>query len=500
MRGVEALKDDTRDLPWKISGDIAAYPSSEVEGKDAVFLLARKGKEKLLVVRSRSEGTLASFQGETLRRKDGFLKLCPLSHANAVALRKALPELGPKLVGLRTSVGLGDRLGLATPGHIRAVRGTGVFPVLAQQSVREMSRTGRTPEQVLDDATWGALQEGWTEGFGADADHLKTLKDIDSCARAGFVMYTLDPSEYVDDSAGSCDVGTLVTKYEALPWDRLESRPEDMRRMYCGRSFQAGPFVWVLSEETFLRAAVKYGRAIAHTVEMYRHLSDKVEEYELEISVDETSSPTTPEEHIFVASELTRLEVRWTSLAPRFVGEFQKGVDYIGDLDEFREQFRRHMAVARKFGPYKLSIHSGSDKFSIYPVAAEESEGLVHLKTAGTSYLEALRAVFELSPELFRDIIALALEHYPQDRASYHVTADPSRVPDPKTASYEALKGLLDDFHGRQILHVTYGSVLERFGERLKEVLEEGEEVYYGMLEAHLGRHIIPFSAEGGGA
>lgn len=488
-----------KDVRFKV-GDIAVYPSSEVKGKDAVFLLARKGKERLLVVWSRSEGTLASFQGETLRQDDRSLKICPLTHANAVALRKALPELCPKPAGLRRSVGLGDRLGLATPGHVRAVRGTGVFPVLAQQSVREMSRTGRSPEQVLDDATWGALQEGWTEGFGADADHLKTIGDIDSCARAGFVTYTLDPSEYVDDSAGSYDVGTLVAKYEALPWDRLESRPEDMRRTYCGRSFQVGPSVYILSEETFLRAAVKYGRAIAHTVEMCRHLSEKVEEYELEISVDETSSPTTPEEHIFVASELRRLGCRWTSLAPRFVGEFQKGVDYIGDLDEFREQFRRHMAVAREFGPYKLSIHSGSDKFSVYPVAAEESEGLVHLKTAGTSYLEALRAVFELSPELFRDIVALALEHYPQDRASYYVSADPSRIPDPKTASYETLKGLLDDFHGRQILHVTYGSVLERFGERLKEVLEEGEEVYYSMLEGHLRRHIIPFSAEGGGA
>jgi len=475
-------------------GDIVMYPRSTVEEKGISFFLGRKGKEKLLGVRASSEGALAPFQGETVPTKEGVLKLCPLTHGNAIALREALPQFRPRPSGLRTSAGLGDRLGLATPGHVRAVRGTGLFPVLAQQSIREMSRTGRTPEQVLDDATWGALQEGWTEGFGADADHLKTQDDIDACVRAGFVMYTVDPSVYVDDSAESDDLETLAAKYEALPWDELEITPQDLRRTYCGRRFRAGTFTFTLTEEAFLRAAVKYGRAIAHTVKMYRHLADRAEEFEFEVSIDETSSPTEPEEHLFVSLELKRLGVQWTSLAPRFIGRFEKGVDYIGDLDAFRNQFRRHVAVAKEFGPYKLSIHSGSDKFSIYPIVAEEAEGLVHLKTAGTSYLEALRAVSELSPELFREILALALERYPQDRASYHVSADPSRIPDPEAVNHDVLKGLLDDFHGRQVLHVTYGSVLEKFGNRLRETLKEGEKVYYGMLERHMRKHLAPFA------
>jgi len=475
-------------------GDMAVYPRSTLEGKGIFFFLGRKGKEKLLGVRARLEEALAPFQGKTVRVKEGVLKLCPLTHKNALALREALPQLRPKPVGLRTSAGLGDRLGLATPGHVRAVRGTEFFPVFAQQSIREMSRTSRTPEQVLDDATWGAMQEGWTEGFGADADHLKTPEDIDACVRAGFVMYTVDLSEHVDDRAGYDDPETLATKYEALSWEDLEATSQDLRRIYCGRSFCAGPFTFVLTEEALLRAAVKYGRAIVHTVEMYRHLADRMEEFELEVSIDETSSPTEPEEHLFVALELKRLGVRWTSLAPRFTGRFEKGVDYIGDLNAFREQFRMHVAIAKEFGPYKLSIHSGSDKFSIYPIAAEEAEGLVHLKTAGTSYLEALRAVSELAPDIFRDILALALERYPQDRASYHVSADLSCIPDPKFTDDDVLKGLLDDFHGRQVLHVTYGSVLKRFAGQLIEVLQEGEEIYYGMLERHLKKHLTLFA------
>ncbi len=152
----------------------------------------------------------------------------------------------------------------------------------------------------------------------------------------------------------------------------------------------------------------------------------------------------------------------------------------------------KRQAIASEFGPYKLSIHSGSDKFSIYPIAARASEGLVHLKTAGTSYLEALRAVALLEPELFRQIATFAIEQYPRDRSSYHVSAQLSRVPDPRSLNDEDLKRMLDQFHSRQVLHVTYGSVLDKFGEQLLEVLEGDEELYYQILQQHIGRHLTP--------
>src|SRR6185369_2546290 len=137
-----------------------------------------------------------------------------------------------------------------------------------------------------------------------------------------------------------------------------------------------------------------------HTVKMYRHLETVMNgrPFVLEMSVDESETVTTLAEHIYIANELKRLGVRWVSLAPRYVGHFEKGVDYIGDLKGFAESFRNHLAVSRTFGPYKLSLHSGSDKFSIYPIAAEIAGSLVHLKTAGTSYLEALRAIAQINP------------------------------------------------------------------------------------------------------
>jgi hypothetical protein len=117
---------------------------------------------------------LQQFDGARSVHDGHTLLLGPLGPRNAAALRDQLPWLKPRPLGLRTSAGLGDRMGLATPGHVRAIRAAGsVAPIFAQQSIREMTRTGRTPQQVMDDATWGIFQEGWQLGMGADAD-LKT--------------------------------------------------------------------------------------------------------------------------------------------------------------------------------------------------------------------------------------------------------------------------------------------------------------------------------------
>ena len=467
---------------------LMVYPSSVVESDDATFSLAHGSQGKVLSV----VGNAAGFEGE----RQGEALLCPLTPANAAALRARLDWLWPVPLGLKRSFGFGDRLGLATPGHIRAVRkAAGIAPIFAQQSMRENARTGRTPQQVMDDAMWGVFQEGWREPWGADADHLKTPEAMDAFIAAGYTLYTIDPGDHVDNEAHSAPPAEVKAKVQALPWDALEETAQDMERRYLGCSFDLGDFALAFDRETLWRAAAKYGRAMAHTMRMARHLSDHSQQlFEVEVAVDETETPTSPEEHLFIASELRRLGVRWVSLAPRFVGRFEKGVDYIGDLDAFEAEFARHVAVARALGPYKLSLHSGSDKFSIYPLIARQAGNLVHVKTAGTSYLEALRAIAGLDPTLFREILAFALERYGEDKATYHVSADPGKVPLPDTLSDDELANVLDSFDGRQVLHVTFGSVLGQFGQQLKQVLAEHEEAHYAALEAHFVKHLAPFA------
>ena len=216
------------------------------------------------------------------------------------------------------------------------------------------------------------------------------------------------------------------------------------------------------------------------------------------MSVDETSSATRAHEHYFVAAELARLGVEVTSLAPRFVGDFEKGIDYVGDLDTFEDAFVDHTIIAEALGGYKLSIHSGSDKFSIYPVLGRHAGSHVHLKTAGTSYLEALRIPARHAPDFFREIVEFAFDRFEEDRATYHVTTDLSVVPAPTQVDDSALEEVyLDEDNGRQLLHITYGSVLSaqqdgtpRFRDRLFVLLNRHEEAHFEVLRDHFLRHI----------
>ncbi len=479
---------------------------SIIRAGGATFFFARttEGIRTLGVV-----GDSTGFSG-SVHEASGIL-LCPLSAANATALRERLPWLRPVPLGLKTSAGFGDRLGLATPGHIRALRRvckpeTAIAPIFAQQSVRENARTGRTPRDVMDDAIWGVFEEGWRLPWGADADHLKTQKDVEAFAAAGFTFFTIDPGDHVDDEAHTAPPETLEAKLQSLPWETLEDTLGDLEARYVGRELELDSGTECMDRDQLWRAAAKYGHAVAHTVTMYRHILERVGngKFELEVSVDETANPTSVAEHLYIAGELGRLGVRWVSLAPRFVGEFEKGVDYIGDLDVFEAEFARHAAVARKLGPYKLSLHSGSDKFSIYPitagltaVVAEDGEApLVHVKTAGTSYLEALRAVARVDPGLFREILELARDRYETDRATYHVSARLGKVPAEERLADDDLAGLLDDFDAREVLHVTFGSVLDAYGNRLRETLRRNHEAYGEGLAAHFERHLQPFVNE----
>lgn len=479
---------------------LSVYPASLTAVDGLLVFIARENSEKIVGVIGNAEG----FTGESVAvAGDAFpLILCDRNAATAATLRAKLPHLKAKLAGLDTSAGTGDRLGIATPGHVLAFqrKGSGVVPFLAQQSIREMERTGRDPQGVMDDALFGVLESGWRDGFGSDADHLKTPADATLCAKAGFTMFTVDPGEYVDDAADTEALPVLAEKFAALPWDMLEDSAEDCRKRYAAPITVEGlPDALTVTEEQLVRAAAKYGRAIVHTLTMYRHI-DKVTggAFELEMSVDETNSPTSVAEHLYVARELQRLGVKVVSLAPRFVGRFEKGVDYIGDVAVFESELARHAAIARQFGPYKLSIHSGSDKFSIYPLVAKYTDGLVHLKTAGTSYLEALRAIATAEPVLFREILDFSCDRYETDKASYHVSAELAKVPDSEDLSDEQLPDLLEDFDTRQVLHVTYGSVLtekdSNFYWRLLAALDTHETLHYETLAGHLGRHLEPFA------
>ena len=411
-----------------------------------------------------------------------------------------LPQ--PAVLGLRKSFGFGDRLGLATPGHLTAARKSNFAPIFAQQSIREMARTQRTPEEVMQAAQRALAQAGYTTHWGADADHLKTAEDVRRTAAAGFCFFTIDPSEVVNNHADALAANELETGVAGLEAEGIFP-DRGWREFYLGQRFDLpGGLALRFTREKLFRAAIKYARAISQGASMGEHVARAMagRPFEIEISVDETDSPTSALEHLLFGLELKRRRVsRVVGLAPRFVGEFEKGIDYRGDLKRFEESLREHVAVARFCGPYKISVHSGSDKFAAYPVIGRVCGELLHVKTAGTSYLEALRVVARTAPGVFAEIAAYCRRRFDLDRKSYHIsttTAQIEAMPPFAGPAEEAL--YLDQVAGRQLLHVTFGSVLtagvdqkgRRFKETILELLNRHADLHRELLDTHFTKHL----------
>ncbi len=409
-------------------------------------------------------------------------------------------------LGLSPSFGFGDRIGLATHGHVEAMRraGAGIEPIFPQQSIREMARTGRSPRKVMDDAMHGARAAGWTGRVGADADHLKTPADVDATAAVGFTFFTIDPSDHVDPHADDYDELTLRDNFAHV------AAEADWLAQYQGRSILLPTDTTiVLDEEACLRAAVKYGKAINRALALADHIRSVNEaagrDYEIELSVDETEQPTTLAEHYIIADQCVARGMKLVSLAPRYIGDFEKGVDYKGDVADLERSLRDHAAIAELLGPYKLSLHSGSDKLSMYPALARATKGRFHVKTAGTSYLEALRVVAIHDEPLFRRVVDFARGRYAQDKATYHVSATLGSTP-PASEIFEAVD--LENYYlerwvevpagegftkpGRQILHCTFGSTLTdpMLGPAVRAVLAAHTDTYTEVLADHFVRHL----------
>ncbi len=469
------------------------YPASRLVKDRAVFELARVDGKKRLLVETPDGRTPDGLETET-SQGGACPAVCPLTPANSAWMRRAFPHLAPTAnPGRSNSIGLGDRLGKAASGHLQALAGLPVFPVLAQQSMRELRLTGRTYEEVLAAATWAVLETGWKDGFGADGDHLKTGEELDYALGCGFTMITLDCSDHIDKALATLPDAEIHARYLLLP----APEREDLEARYlAGGEPRLAELGVSMDRPGFERRVLTYRGAIAHSVDMYAtRIAKSDRKLDFEVSIDETATVTSPADHVFVALELLRRGVRPMSIAPRFCGEFQKGVDYRGDLAQFQVEFAAHAAIARRLG-YRVSVHSGSDKFLVFPIVGKEAPEGFHLKTAGTHWLEALRVLSAHEPAMFREILRVALASLPDARNFYHISGVAENVAPEASLADAQLPGLLDQDDARQILHITYGHVLRTaepdggtLGDRLHAALDRLEPEYAAGIARHLKRH-----------
>lgn len=460
-----------------------------------IFVMLDDNDCDSLVV-SGSEELLNEFTGERREICNFNVKICPANCSNIEAIAKRYPFVKPVSHKSRSiTMGLGDRLGLASAAHIRLLRGYDVFPVLAQQSIRELKLTDRTYADVLAAASWDVFKEGWTRGFGADGDHLKTPEEVKMALDYGYTMITLDCSEHIDNSIGDLDDDQVHKKYLELPLDERCRLELD----YLNKTFKLknGLEISFTSKE-LERAVLVYLKATCFTVDLYtKVIKNCGREIDFEMSIDETLTPTKPHDHFFVASELVKGGVDITSLAPRFCGEFQKGIDYMGDVAQFEREYVEHTAIAEYFN-YKLSIHSGSDKFSVFPIIGKCSNGKYHLKTAGTNWLEAVRIIAMKDPKLFRRMYSFAMDNLDEAKKYYHISTSTKDLQSIDMVSDNDLAALLDNEAIRQLMHVTYGLILcaknsdgsFTFRDEFYKVMRKNAEAYSAALNRHIGRHL----------
>lgn len=479
------------------------YPKSFCSRDRLKYGLIRTSEGKKLAVIGEKGLVLDDpFKGDCYHHSS-TLKVCDLSAENTERLMNLFPFTKP--VSLRKhsiTIGTGDRLGVATPGHIRAIQKYHVRPVLAQQSVRENKQTGRSFREVVQDAAWAVFQENYQGGYGADGDHLKSLDEIKSALDAGVSMVTLDLSEKLNLEAFH-DPKELVDRRFKEEIDKGDA--EVLLHLFLDKEFEFkglhGAFSIRFDQESAKRNILLFHRAIDFTEEVYEFILSyfgKRRLVDFEISVDETPFPTSPENHLFFIIALSHRGIKIDALAPRFIGEFQKAIDYRGDVNEFRKQFYRHVLIAQDYGSYKISIHSGSDKFSVFPHMGQLAKEGLHLKTAGTSWLEAVRLIASVSPALYRRMHQFALSIFNEASKLYHVTTDLNRIPKLEGLQDQELPSLLDQDDSRQLLHITYGYLLNAkdengrnlFRDEFNHILAQYEEDYWSLIERHIEKHL----------
>jgi tagaturonate epimerase len=407
----------------------------------------------------------------------------------------------------RFSIGVGDRFAHQAKAQLAAcmlaaVAGVEVVPVW-NKSNREHMIIGSEPSQTRKAADAAVKELGWTKPYFLDADHINLNTVERFLTPCDF--FTLDVADLIGKPAKADDVASFVSRH-----------PELIGTVTIPRV--AAPFT---TDKAFVeRVANKFLAAVQHAGEIYRLLLDKkgAGKFVPEVSMDETDSPQTPVELLVILAMIADEKIPIQTVAPKFTGRFNKGVDYVGDLTQFTKEFNDDLAAiafaVKTYGlpeNLKLSVHSGSDKFSIYKAIHEAVNNFgagVHLKTAGTTWLEELIGLAESGGAglaIAKEVYAEAYAHSEELCAPYAtvIDIDPAKLPRPLEvnawSSEEFTSALRHDQANlaynpslRQLLHVGF-KVAAKMGDRYLQALEANEAVVAKNVTANLfERHIKP--------
>ncbi|HXC96701.1 MAG TPA: tagaturonate epimerase family protein [Edaphobacter sp.] len=405
------------------------------------------------------------------------------------------------------SIGVGDRFAHQAKAQLAACVkaaevGVEVVPVW-NKSNREHLIIGSEPSQTRAAADAAVKELGWTKPYFLDADHIN-LKTVERYL-APCDFFTLDVAEMIGKSADPNDVASFIERHPELVG--TVTIPNIAEPFQTNKAFVTG-------------VANKFLAAVQDAGQIYRFLVEKKgeESFIPEISMDETDAPQTPVELLIILAAVADEKIPIQTIAPKFTGRFNKGVDYVGNVAQFSKEFNEDLAaIAFAIKTYglpenlKLSVHSGSDKFSIYKSihdAIRRFGAGVHLKTAGTTWLEELIGLAEAGGTglvIAKEVYSEAFAHAAELCAPYAtvIDIDPAKLPKPEEvnqwSSDQFTAALRHDQSNkaynpsfRQLLHVGF-KIAAKMGDRYIDTLEANEEVVAKNVTENLfNRHIRP--------
>jgi len=405
------------------------------------------------------------------------------------------------------SFGMGDRFAHQGKAQLRACvlateLGVEFIPVW-NKSNREHTFIGTEPASLRAEADAAVKALGWKRPYHVDADHIR-LETVDRFI-APSDFFTIDVADSIGKPANTADVQAFVDRHPELIG--IISIPHIEQ-----------PFAITRAEVE--RVANKFLLATHDAGKIYRHIAGAkgAEHFITEVSMDETDTPQTPPELLIILAALADQKIPLQTIAPKFTGRFNKGVDYVGDFRQFEKEFTDDLAVIafaiKKYGlpsSLKLSVHSGSDKFSLYePIrrALKKSGAGVHLKTAGTTWLEELIGLAEAGGdglELAKEIYAYAIEHVDEFCAPYAsvIDIDKAKLPSASIVNGWSSRQFTDALRHdqrnpaynpsfRQLLHVSF-KVAAKKGDRYLNALKKHEAIIAKNVTENLfERHMKP--------
>ncbi len=404
------------------------------------------------------------------------------------------------------SIGTGDRFGLQGKAQLAAIekaRDQGVdLTIVWNKSHREHTIVKTTQQQVREEADQAVTLRGWEGQYFVDADHIG-LGNVDLFLQSSD-FFTLDVADFIGKRADDKSLGEFIEKYSQLAGELTIPGIDQPLRVTVD-------LLQVIAEK-YLYAIQEAGKIFRHIVKM------KGRDFVTEVSMDETAEPQTPTELLFILAAMAEENIPAQTIAPKFSGRFNKGVDYLGDVARFRQEFEEDLCIIKygveSFGlpvNLKLSVHSGSDKFSIYQPIRElihKHDAGIHVKTAGTTWLEELIGLAEAGGkglEIAKQVYTSSYSRFDELCTPYASVIDIDRDALPKPAelqnwtSEQYVKALRHDqscsdydVNLRQLLHVGY-KVAAEMGDNYLDALRDNEEIVAKNVTGNLfDRHIKP--------